>query len=276
MPLEGHTTIDIAIVAAVPRELLDLDRLLADPRECPCLDIALVVGRSGPKAVLLAPLGFGKVNAAATMAALAARADIRQVWHVGCAGAFAAGHMEIGDVLVTDRFLCGDEGVLAGDGLRPQSEIGFPLVVRDGHAYYDAFPGDETLLGWARRHTPPGAYRLAAGRIRRTATEEPPGLKSAGEGSEAGVFHIVYGPSLTVSQVSGDGGVAAERFARYQPLAENMEGSAVAQTCLRFRVPMLECRAISNRAGDRDKGRWQLDRALAHCHAVIAAWLEAA
>jgi futalosine hydrolase len=69
--------------------------------------------------------------------------------------------------------------------------------------------------------------------------------------------------------VSGDIRTAAARSLCYGALAEDMEGSAVAQTCLIFDVPFLEFRGISNMAGVRDKARWELVAALDHCLAVI-------
>jgi futalosine hydrolase len=37
---------------------------------------------------------------------------------------------------------------------------------------------------------------------------------------------------------------------------------------------MLECRGISNVAGNRDKATWRIDEAMAHCHALITSWLQ--
>ena len=78
--------------------------------------------------------------------------------------------------------------------------------------------------------------------------------ESAGVGSSP--FQVVYGPSLTVSMVSGDRQTAKERFEQRRAFAENMEGTAVAQACVRFNIAMVECRGISNWAGDRNKTRW--------------------
>ena len=75
--------------------------------------------------------------------------------------------------------------------------------------------------------------------------------------------------------VSGDPEVAGERFQRYGAYAENMEGSAVAQACLRFQLPMAECRGISNWAGIRAKETWRLEKSIAHCHGIIINWLDA-
>ncbi len=74
--------------------------------------------------------------------------------------------------------------------------------------------------------------------------------------------------------VSGDPETAADRFRSYGALAENMEGSAVAQVCLLFDAPFLEWRGISNIAGVRDKDRWDFPKAITHCHAVTRHLLE--
>ncbi len=77
-----------------------------------------------------------------------------------------------------------------------------------------------------------------------------------------------------MGMASGDIQTADARFRRFRALAENMEGSAIAQTCLLFNVPFLEFRGISNIAGVRDKAKWDLGAAIEHCLAVIMHLLE--
>jgi futalosine hydrolase len=36
---------------------------------------------------------------------------------------------------------------------------------------------------------------------------------------------------------------------------------------------MLECRGMSNVAGDRNRTHWRLREALDHCHGVLRTWL---
>ena len=91
---------------------------------------------------------------------------------------------------------------------------------------------------------------------------------------EAAGFKVHYGASLTVGMASGDTQTADARFRRHGALAENMEGSAIAQTCLLFDVPFLEFRGISNMAGVRDKAKWDIGAALDHCTAVIKLLLD--
>jgi futalosine hydrolase len=272
--------VDIALLAAMPKEIEGLaDRLTpATGGSVGGESFALCTFNS--QTVLIGTLGFGKVNAAATMAALAERFDLTQVWHVGCAGAYADSSLQIGDVLITTQFVCGDEGILTAGGELPTSGIGIPIVESNGQGYHDVLPVDQDLLARIRAITPGGRYQLDLCPPRCTPLRERPvappaaaGGPSTGLSARRDSFQVVYGPSVTVSLVSGDEAVARTRSQRYRALAENMEGSAVAQACLRFGIPVLECRGISNHAGDRRKDHWRMDLAIAHCHTVVYRWL---
>jgi futalosine hydrolase len=275
--------VDIALLAAVPKEIEGLADRLTPSTGGSVGGESFALCSYHSWTVLIGTLGFGKVNAAATMAALAERFDLVQVWHVGCAGAYADHPMQIGDVLITTRFVCGDEGILTASGELPTSSIGIPIVETNGQGYHDVLPVDQDLLTRIRTITPGGRYQLDMRTPRCTLLHERPmapptdaGPPAEGLSATRESFQVVYGPSVTVSLVSGDETVARTRSQRYRALAENMEGSAVAQTCLRFGIPVLECRGISNQAGDRRKDHWRMDPAIAHCHAVVLRWLSEA
>lgn len=68
---------------------------------------------------------------------------------------------------------------------------------------------------------------------------------------------------VTVSTVTGTAARTAELQTRYAPLAEAMEGAGVAWACLRHGVVFGEVRSVSNRVGPRERGGWELPRALA-------------
>lgn len=212
--------------------------------------------------LLIGATGIGKVNAAAVAAAALSSFESGEVWNVGCAGAYPGSGMEIGDVLVADDCICADEGILTKDGPKPASSIGIPLVVKNGRAYCDSFPLSEHILRRKIRDVlPEGLYGLGpSGAVPLRATGDT--------GSSAG-FRVRYGPSLTVGMTSGDAQTASARFHRFGALAENMEGSAIAQVCLLFNVPFMELRGLSNMAGDREKSRWDLPAAVDHCLAVV-------
>jgi futalosine hydrolase len=284
-------SLEIAILGAVPGEVHPLHTLLSHPRQ---IDLAGNAARTGiylGKTMLIGSTGLGKVNAAVTTAALLERFQVGTVWNVGTAGAYAGAHLRAGDVLITRNALFGDEGVLTRNGALSAQFIGIPVLSARSGEYYDGLPLDlYPLFKRLKKAAHPGLYRLIPGPSpvcsvqympapsRSETPPEPASADSAGfavgnEEKGAGLrdecFTLIYGPSLTVGMTSGDDEVAAERFARFRAFAENMEGSAVAQACFRYGTPMLECRGISNIAGDRDRDHWEIERALRHCHGIV-------
>jgi futalosine hydrolase len=260
--------VDLTILGATPGEISGILGLLPPAG---CLEIAgnpfsMHIYRD--LRLLIGTTGLGKVNAAAVAAAVLSSFQTGEVWSIGIAGAYSASALEIGDVLITRNCLCGDEGILEKKGALPTSALAIPLVLKNGQPFYDCFPLDEFLSRrQIRALLPAAAYTLGPSWSIRAG--EPCGADERGSG-----FRVHYGPSLTVSMASGDTQTADTRFLRHGALAENMEGSAIAQTCLLFDLPFLEFRGISNMAGVRDKTRWDIGSALDHCIAVIKLLLD--
>ena len=297
--MDRLTEIDVLILGAVPQEVGALTELLETCRMLPQRGQTSWLGTFSNLSILIATTGIGKVNAAITTASLLEWFSAAQVWHIGCAGAYPEGRLRIGDVLITEKALCGDEGIMTRGGVLPVSAIGIPIIVQNGEQIFDEVP-----LNWTGNmksifeKTPQGLYRQRKGPLPASASpcdkrdqrasgpspasagaafeRELPFLPSARQGAtDEDLFHLVYGPSLTVGMVSGDPEVAGERFQHYGAYAENMEGSAVAHACRLFGTAMVECRGISNLAGNRAKETWQLEKSIAHCHGIIINWLEA-
>jgi futalosine hydrolase len=293
--------IDLAVLGAVPIEVEPFFDLLDDSRDIHFRGSSFRKGRYANTSVLVGTTGLGKVNAAMMTAALAERFGLVSVWNVGCAGAYAEGPMSVGDVLVSTDVYCGDEGVITEKDVMSAEEIGIPIVVREGRSHYDHFSlVEESAFRNIQERMPSGPYRLIASAPRLAermrykmslgetidvdgagpldpGTPVPrfdrsaPSMKSSRDDNE---FFLVYGPSLTVGMVSGDARVAQARYRRYAAFAENMEGSAVVQTCYRFGISVLECRGISNIAGDRSKDHWQVERAVANSCGILMTYLE--
>lgn len=80
------------------------------------------------------------------------------------------------------------------------------------------------------------------------------------------------GSVLTVATVTGTS-ATADALARRFPdaVAEGMEGAGVAAAASLYDVPAAEVRAISNPVGPRDRGSWEIPRALDALGAAIAA-----
>jgi futalosine hydrolase len=71
---------------------------------------------------------------------------------------------------------------------------------------------------------------------------------------------LEYGVIATLETVTTKAARAKGIEAQFEARAEAMEGAGVAQAALRFAVPCLELRSISNLVGDRQN--WQLEAAL--------------
>lgn len=75
----------------------------------------------------------------------------------------------------------------------------------------------------------------------------------------------------TVSICSGtDARAAANQAACPGVAVETMEGAAVGAVCTALGVPWAQLRVISNRTGDRERGGWDLNGALARLHEAMA------
>ena len=259
--------IEVAVLGAAPLEVQGLIDLLDHSQSFDLLGEHFVIGKLLNRFVLTGTTGIGKVNAAITATALLERFAVEQVWNVGCAGFFAGGPLRTGDVLIGNSMLCADEGVLTDLGPLSTREIGIPILVRQNRLYFDLIP-PSPLVDRLQEAIPSGRYYMAAGEPLKT-----PRCTIGNDCPMLGSFRLAYGPSLCVGMASGDAATAAKRQSRYGAYAENMEGSAIAQACFRYQTPFVECRGMSNEAGDRDKSNWQMETAVMHCHSILLRWI---
>lgn len=176
--------------------------------------------------------GIGISNAAHAATLLIERHMPSLVIVFGTGGAYRGSGLGNGDIAVAEKEIYADSGVIGGKGQEGFEAIGIPLVSSGGRRFFNEFP--------FRRGLVRKAVRAAEGAL---------GLRAA-----SGVF-------LTVSSSSGTLGRAGRLAAAYGAVCENMEGAAVAQICSIYGLDMLEIRGISNRAGMRDKKKWDIETA---------------
>ncbi len=201
-----------------------------------------------------AALAIGGCDKANTAHMLTCLLEIMQpgpslVVQVGVAGAFrspgGAAHstalgavVEIGDVVLATQEAYSDTGSSSPEGWLSAADLGLPIARVAGVELSGIFPLDPLMVEAARGAT--------------TALEWPGvGLK------------IHTGPCVTSSQATGRQAEADTIYGRWGALAESMEGAAAAHICALYGVPFLEVRGISNLVGDRDRGAWQMERAVA-------------
>jgi futalosine hydrolase len=219
------------IIAAVPRELVLLTATMEDvvvtTGAFPATE-----GFIGSSRLVCCAAGIGKANAAAASAVLIEQYQPRRIIITGCGGAYPGSGLAVGDLAVASEELFGDEGTVTPRGWLDLKQMGLPLLQQGERNWYGTIPlslhDTEKVLQLADSH----GLRLTRGRF------------------------------VTVSACSGTKERGLELARRHQAICENMEGAAVALNALRYGVPCLEIRGISNLVEDRDLSRWEIDRAV--------------
>lgn len=177
-------------------------------------------GPAAGRCVVLLLTGMGQVNAAqATAAALERLPEVAAVINLGCAGAYPAAGLAVGQAAAASQAVHADLGVLTARRWHPLDLTGIPLA-RDpqGRPVFNRLPVDQALTD--------------ALCVRR------PGLPR--------------GAFATVNQVSGDPATAQALEQRWSALLEDMETAAVAQVALHYAKPFAALRGVSNIAGQRE------------------------
>ncbi|WP_038056331.1 futalosine hydrolase [Thermus amyloliquefaciens] len=174
--------------------------------------------------------GIGKVNAALTLAAWAARHPVEKALLFGIAGAYPGSGLALGDLVLVGEEVEADLGLKAG--LAP---LGFPALELEGRRFYNRFPLDPGLTQGLARAL---GLEVAVGLTRDLVSESP---------EEAQALARQWGAQV-----------------------ESMEGAAFARACLALGVRGAELRAISNPAGVRDKGAWRVREAVEALEGAVA------
>jgi len=70
--------------------------------------------------------------------------------------------------------------------------------------------------------------------------------------------------SITVNKITDNKEQIERQRIMFNPQAESMEGAAFHYVCLQQGIPFLQVRSISNRVGERDKRKWELEKAVSN------------
>lgn len=200
------------IIAPTLIEAEALLRLLSSKEEFVIQGKPFYKGLLKGKDTVLCLCGVGKTNAAHGTALLLEIFGPDIVYVIGIAGAYPSAGLGIGDIVVAEKEIYGDEGLLLESGFMTMNVIGMPLAASGGTLYYNEFP----------LHVPADLtdYR------------------------HKGVF-------VTVSACTGTLHRGREIEKSFNALCENMEGASVAHICLLNATPAAEIRGISNIIEDR-------------------------
>ena len=222
----------VLVISAVPQELELLLNALEEPYCDLAATFAATEGVIGTSRLVCCAGGIGKANAASAATSLIERYRPELIIITGCGGAYPGSGLSVGDLAVASDEIFGDEGVLTPAGWMDMKQIGLALFSEEERSWYNSIP--------LARHEAQKAMKLA----------DSHGLK------------LTRGRFVTVSSCSGTKIRGQELARRYQAVCENMEGAAIALTALRYGIPCLEIRGISNLVEDRDMSRWDISRAV--------------
>lgn len=228
----------IGLITATPFEAKKLLRSLKSKK---VVYPSVTEGLYGAARVVHAATGIGIANAAHGTTVMLERYSPALVLLFGMGGAYPGRGLNVGDIVLAEKEIYADSGVLLRDRLHGMDITGIPLLKKGRKKYFNEFPVDGTLL--------------------KKALKILSGVKS-------GVF-------LTVAQSTGIRERAEALGAEFDAVSENMEGASVAQICLRYGVPFLEARGISNIVEDRSPASWDKALAADNCQRAVGTLLSA-
>jgi adenosylhomocysteine nucleosidase len=219
----------IGLICAIPQELVDLRADLDHDEQTRIGGFAFDQGRLDGHPVVLAEAGIGKVNTAMVASLLADRFAVDCLIFSGVAGGLDPA-LAIGDVVISTRAIQHDCGVIENQALEPYQA---------GHVPFFN-PTDQ--IGYAVEPALLERIRAGLGMI------DLPPLPSAagGEGRPPKLF---YAPVLAGDQYIHCEATRERLHRRFEAGAVAMEGGAMAQVAVRFGLPWLEIRALSDLAG---------------------------
>lgn len=217
------------LICAIPQERVDLKAALDHHETATLGGLDFDRGRLDGHPVVLAEAGIGKVNTAIVATLLASRFDVDLLAFSGVAGGLDP-ELAIGDLVIADRAIQHDSGVIEDDRLTPYQAGHVPFFNPTEQLGYDA--PSEMLARIKSALADLNFVPLAA--------------EAGGSGEKA---RIAYGAILAGDQYIHCE-VTRERLHKtFEAKAVAMEGGAMAQVAERFGLPWLEIRALSDLAG---------------------------
>lgn len=222
----------IGLITAMPFEARSLIRALKGKK---IVSQAITEGLYGAARIVHVVAGIGIANAARGTTVLLERYSPAIVLLFGIGGAYPGKGLDVGDVVLAEKEIYADSGLLLTDGPHGMDRIGIPLVKKGRKEYFNEYPADRGLLKKA--------------------------LKIL-QGVRSGTF-------LTVALSTGVRERAEALSAKFNAVSENMEGAAVAQVCASYGVPFFEARGISNIVEDREPALWNKALAADNCQKAV-------
>jgi adenosylhomocysteine nucleosidase len=213
--------VPIGLICAIPQELAHLRDVLADSESENVAHARFDTGTLDGHDVVLAGSGMGKVNAALVATLLADRFHCSAIVFSGVGGGLDP-TLAIGDVVIADRVIQHDAGVLEDERIQPYQAGHVPFINPTERLGYDV---DPALLA----------------RVKELLAD----VTIAGQ--------IAYGTVLSGDQYLHCETTRERLHREFGGRAVEMEGGSIAQVCEAFGIPWLVIRALSDLAGGNSR-----------------------
>jgi futalosine hydrolase len=203
-------------------------------------------GKKGNQRYDLLISGPGVFNTAHALTAYLEHSSCPMILQTGIAGVFKESGLSIGDLAIasTEEYI--HTGVTR-DSLVNEA-LPFDLI--------DSMP----LTRKGRYDFDPDLVNKYYENLSRSVTDKP--------------IQVAKGPFITVSAITASHTLANRLYSAFSPLMEAMEGAAAAHIAALYKIPMIEIRTASNFVGERDKGKWNINKAVQHiAEFMIRAWV---
>lgn len=234
----------ILIIVAMRFEASRIENRLDSPIQTGGTAFPYVEGKINGIPIAICIGGVGKINAAAATSVMIERLSPQLVINTGCAGAYYGSGLSIGDIAVAEEEILGDEGATTSSGWLDLKQMNLPCFTRKDQCYYNQLPLSSQDIARAIKLANRNHIKITTGRF------------------------------VTVSNCSGSLACGQELTGRFNAIAENMEGAAVALTCLRYAVDVLEVRGISNMVDERDLDKWNMRLAVENAQDFVLKYID--
>jgi len=223
----------IGIICAIPEEIGHFGDAFDAEREETCAGFRFYCGRLEGVPTVLVEGGMGKVNAGLVATLLSDRFGCRALVFSGVAGGVDP-HLGIGDVVIAERLVQHDYGVLQSGRVEPYQPGHLPFFMPTEQLGYHPPQAllDRVRDALADMRLPPLSAAAAGGAVRHPA--------------------IHFGTVLTGDSFLSCIDTRNRLFASLNGQAVEMEGAAVAQVAERFAIPCLVIRSLSDMAGEEN------------------------
>ncbi|MCV7429420.1 5'-methylthioadenosine/adenosylhomocysteine nucleosidase [Mycobacterium montefiorense] len=221
--------VTVGVICAIPQEWAYLHSALSGADREQIAQVTFDTGELDAHRVVLAAAGMGKVNTGLVATLMADRFRCCTIIFTGVAGGLDP-RLHIGDIVIADRVVQHDFGVIEDERLAPYQPGHVPFINPTERFGY---PVEPELIDRVKR-------RLEG------FTVAPLPAAAGGTGTPV---RISYGTVLTGDQYLHCESTRTRLHDDFGGLAIDMEGGALAQVCEAFAIPWLVIRALSDLAG---------------------------